>query len=112
MNVNYVVKSISTKDGAMRDIHRKMLGSRCYIVELEVGSHCLIKYEPYYDLGNFHYARTSPVIKIETVNEDLLIKFETENTVYILEQIDSLIDFYNRSNEGNRFLKYLMDGKI
>jgi len=91
---NYVFKEVKPKDGVMKEIHEEVLGCRCYIVDLQKNWRGLIKFEPRYDPGCFHRLSTSPVIDWSESEDGSQLTIETENTVYILDAITSLREFY------------------
>lgn len=79
----YIFKTIIPNDGELKEIHKELLGRRCYIVELEAGKRAIIRYEPDYDPGDFHLVSTS-IVKNYT-DDNGVCTIWTENTTYYLE---------------------------
>jgi len=83
---DYIIKEVRPKSGIMRDIHKEVLGCRCYVVHLQIGEKAIIKFEPRYDPGEFHRLHTSTVENYMTFDGEESITIETRNTIYILER--------------------------
>ena len=78
----YKVSEVVPKSGFMRDVHYEVLGSRCYILELNVGNRGYIKFYDKYDMC-YHTLHTSTVQSVDTAeNGDITII--TRNTKYVL----------------------------
>lgn len=81
--MDYIISEIIPKDGIMKDIHKEILGRKCYIIELEKGKSSLIKYFSGYSSG-YHRLITSIVRDVEFSNDEKSVIIETTNTVYHL----------------------------
>lgn len=84
---DYVMKDVIPKSGILRDIHKEVLGCRCYIVALEKGKRGFIKFEPRYDPDSFHRLHTSVIQDWKESEDGSIITIETENTTYVMECI-------------------------
>lgn len=83
----YIIKEVSPKNGEMRDIHKEVLGRRCYIITLQKNWRGLIKFEPSYAPGELHRLLTSTIMEIIEAEDGSRITIETANTNYVLERI-------------------------
>ncbi len=99
---DYIMKEVIPRNGVMRDIHEEVLGRRCYILALDKGERGFIKFEPSYDIGNFHRLHTSLVRGWEESEDGSVITIETENTTYVMERISSLTEFYENDWKFSR----------
>lgn len=84
----YIIKSVTPKDGVMREIHKEVLGRRCYILDLEIGQRGWIKFEPSYDPGCFHRLHTSAVLKCTKAEDESWVEIENLYTTYRLERLE------------------------
>ena len=84
----YIVTSVKTKDGNLRDIHNRVLNSRVNILHLRVGEPCFIRY---IKDGESHTMHTSNVIKFSPLNKENVI-IKTMNTEYELTKVVQEVD--------------------
>lgn len=84
----YIIKSVTPKDGVMREIHEEVLGRKCFILSAELGERGWIKFEPSYDPGCFHRLHTSAVLKCTKAEDESWVEIETINTTYRLERLE------------------------
>lgn len=109
----YVIKEVIPKSGKMLEIHKEVLGHRCYILALEKNQRGFIKFEPSYDPGRLPRLHTSTVMDIIEAEDGSQISIETANTTYVLERIQENTDLYNHGWQFSReeamddIIKYL-----
>lgn len=80
---DYIIKSITVKDGYPKSIHREMEGAECFIVDLERG-HCALLRCMLARYNEYHRIQTSPVIGFIVKEGESEVFIETENTMYHL----------------------------
>lgn len=80
----YTITKAMPKDGFMKDIHHKVLDTKCKIFVLEPKTSAIL----YYQLRDcpevWHHVMTSTVKEVSQ-DENGVITFATNNTVYVLE---------------------------
>lgn len=82
--MEFLIKSIEPKFSYyVNKYYPAMIGRECDVIHLMRGCHCRLVVDMAYDPGNPHRFATTPVWKIENL-EDGTIVFETENSVYTL----------------------------
>ena len=96
MSKMYRFSVVDPKGGplARRKIHDEVLGCKCYPLDVQVGWSALIKYLPKTyeteaDSYYWHRLSTSPVENVIIPNDESWMQIETENTIYILEELKS-----------------------
>lgn len=86
--MEYRIKSIKPKSTYIRNkYYPAMIGRECDITHLGVGWHGHLVVDMAYDPGNPHRFCTTPVKKIENLDNGTIV-FETENSVYTLTRIE------------------------
>lgn len=83
----YRIKNIVPKEGAMSNVHRSMVGQRCYIIMCTVGAPAYLKVETNPKMNEFHTICTTRVIYFVGENTKD-VKIETDRTLYWLEGIE------------------------
>ena len=82
----YTITKAMPKDGFMKAVHHKVIDAKCKIFVLEPQTNALL----YYQLKDcpevWHHVQTSTVREISQ-DENGVITFTTNNTVYVLEPV-------------------------
>lgn len=82
--MEFLIKSIEPKSEYYHNkYYQGMIGRECDVIHLMVGVYGRLVVDAAYDPGNPHRFCTTPVVKIENLDDGTIV-FETENSVYTL----------------------------
>lgn len=80
----YIISEITPRKGELRDIHQRMLGSECEIIDCRLDNSAVLRYRP--SETETKTAVTSRVTGIG-FGDDGSVLITTKNTEYVLKEV-------------------------